>query len=190
MTPFTQHSIETAPVDAKTALEGAKKAFGFVPNLQTFMAESPALLNSYMQAWAVFHQQSNFTPIEQQVVLITVNYEHNCSYCMAGHSTLAQMIKVDEAVLTALRNGEVLPNVRLQALREFTRKMVENRGSVTDEDIETFLNAGYSPAQILDVVAGIALKVMSNYTNHIVQTPLDEFAKKNAWVKPTTPLAA
>lgn len=186
MTTFTQHTIDSSPEDSKAGLQGAKRAFGFVPNLQSFMAESPALLNSYTQAWDNFHKQTRFSPIEQQVVLITVNYEHNCAYCMAGHSTLAQMIKMDEATLNALRNGAPIPDQKLQALHEFTRKMVEKRGFVNDADIEAFLAAGYTNASVLDVVAGVALKVMSNYTNHITKTPLDDFARKNAWAKPET----
>lgn len=184
MTPFTQHSIETAPQGSKAGLEGTKAAFGFVPNLQTFMAESPALLNSYGAAWDHFSKQTGFSPIEQQVVLITVNYEHNCTYCMAGHSTLAQMIKMDEATLNALRNGTPIADQKLQALREFTRKVVTERGFVSDADVDAFIAAGYSKANVLDVVAGVALKVMSNYTNHITKTPLDDFAKKNAWTHP------
>lgn len=190
MTQFTQHTIETAPEASKAGLQGAKQAFGFVPNLQTYMADSPALLNSYMQAWDNFHKQTGFSPIEQQVVLITVNYEHNCTYCMAGHSTLAQMIKMDEATLNALRQGTKIPDAKLQALREFTRKMVEHRGFVSDADIESFLAAGYTKANVLDVVAGVALKVLSNYTNHISKTPVDDFAKKNVWTKPSDQKAA
>ena len=66
MTTFTQHTLDSAPEDAKTGLQNAKRAFGFVPNLQSFMAESPALLNSYMQAWDYFHKQTHFSLIEQQ----------------------------------------------------------------------------------------------------------------------------
>lgn len=190
MTQFTQYTIDTAPEAAKAGLQGTKAAFGFVPNLQTFMAESPALLNSYGATWEIFSKQTSFTPIEQQVVLITVNYEHNCTYCMAGHSTLAQMIKMDEATLNALRNGTTIPDQKLQTLREFTRKVVENRGFVSDADVDTFIAAGYTKANVLDVVAGVALKVMSNYTNHITKTPVDDFAKKNAWTKPSINKAA
>lgn len=184
MTTFTKHTPETAPENSKAGLEDAKKTFGFIPNLQTFIAESPALLNSYMQGWDNFHKQTGFTPIEQQIVLITVNYEHNCTYCMAGHTTIAQMIKMDAVTINALRNGTELPDTKLQTLREFTRKVVENRGFISDKDIETFLAAGYTKANVLDVVAGVALKVMSNYANHIVKTPIDDFAKKNIWTKP------
>ena len=185
MTIFTQYTMETAPANSKPGLEGAKKAFGFLPNLQSFMAESLALLNSYGAVWDVFHKQTSLTRIEQQVVLLTVNYENNCHYCMAGHSTLARMIKMDEATLTALRDGQPIPDAKVQVLREFTRKVVTERGFVSDSDIEAFLKAGYSKANVFDVIAGVALKVMSNYTNHITHTPLDDFMKATAWTHPS-----
>lgn len=184
MTIFTQHTPEAAPEASKAALDGTKKAFGFVPNLQTFMAESSALLNSYSAVWDIFAKQTSFSPVEQQVVLLTVNYENNCHYCMAGHSTLAKMVKMDDATLHALREGTPIPDSKLQTLREFTRKVVVERGFVKDTDIEAFLAAGYTKANVFDVITGVALKVMSNYTNHITHTPMDDFMKANAWTHP------
>jgi len=185
MSTFTQYTIETTPEGSKGGLEATKKAFGFVPNLQGFMAESPALLNAYSSVWGIFAQQTSFTPVEQQVVLMTVNYEHQCHYCMSGHTTLSQMIKMDDAVITALRDGTPIADSKLQTLREFTRKMVIERGFVTEADIEIFLAAGYTKANVFDVITAIGLKVMSNYTNHITKTPLDDFMKANAWTHPS-----
>lgn len=155
-----------------------------MPNLQTFMAESPALLNSYGAVWEIFGKQAGLSPVEQKVVLLTVNYENNCHYCMAGHSTLAGMVKMYAATLIALREGTSVPDAKLQALWEFTGKVVTLRGFVTDADIEAFLTAGYTKANVFDVITGVALKVMSNYTNHITHTPLDDFMKANAWTHP------
>ncbi len=190
MTQFTQYNAQNAPEASKAGLEGTKKAFGFVPNLQTFMAESPALLNSYGAAWDIFAKQTSFNPVEQQVVLLTINYENNCHYCMAGHSTLAQMVKMDDVTLTAIRDGKPITDKKLQALREFTRKMVVERGFVSETDVDAFIAAGYTKANVFDVIAGVALKVMSNYTNHITHTPLDDFMKANAWTHPSKRIQA
>jgi uncharacterized peroxidase-related enzyme len=185
MNRFTQYTIANAPAGSKAALEGTQAAFNFVPNLQTFMAESPALLNSYSAVWDIFTKQTSFTAIELQVVLLTVSYEHQCQYCVAGHSTLSQMFKMDNATLTALRDGTPIANARLEALRAFTRQVVIERGFVNAEDLDTFFKAGYTKANVFDVITGVALKLMSNYTNHITETPLDDFMKSNAWIHPT-----
>jgi alkylhydroperoxidase family enzyme len=88
---------------------------------------------------------------------------------------------MNDATLTALRDGSPIPDAKLQALR----KVVTERGFLSDGDIEAFLKAGYSKANVFDVIAGVALKVMSNYTNHITHTPLDDFMKANAWTHPS-----
>jgi alkylhydroperoxidase family enzyme len=183
MSTFPSYTIETAPAASKAALESTKAAFGFVPNLQSHMAESPELLAGYSALWDLF-SKSTLTPHEQQVVYLTSNFENNCHYCMAGHSTLAQMIKMDPAVIAALREGTPLPDPKLEALHRFATIVVRERGFASDADVEAFLAAGYTRRNVLEVVLGVATKVMSNYTNHIVHTQYDSFMKGNEWTKP------
>lgn len=183
MAEFTTYAAEDAPEAAKTALAAAKTAFGFVPNLQANMAESPELLAGYSELWSLF-SKTTLTPHEQQVVYLTSNFENECHYCMAGHTALAKMQKMDAAVIAALRGGTEIPDARLEALHRFTRLVVCNRGWVADTDVDAFLAAGYTRRNVLEVVLGVATKVMSNYTNHIVHTELDAFMRGNEWSKP------
>ncbi|WP_347556935.1 carboxymuconolactone decarboxylase family protein [Robbsia sp. KACC 23696] len=183
MNTFQTYTIDTAPAASKESLASTKAAFGFVPNLQANMAESPALLAGYGALWDLF-SKSTLTPHEQQVVYLTSNFENNCHYCMAGHSTLAKMIKMDPAVIAALRAGGALPDAKLEALHRFTTLVVRDRGFVSDEEVGAFLAAGYTRENVLEVILGVATKVMSNYTNHIVHTELDAFMKGNEWTKP------
>lgn len=183
MTQFTAYTIETAPEAARPIFEGVKNAFGFVPNLQAHMAESPELLAGYSALWDLF-SKSSLTVHEQQVVYLTANFENECHYCMAGHTTLAKMQKMEAGVIDALRAGTPLPDARLEALHRFTTLVVRNRGWVDAADVDAFLAAGYTRRAVLDVVLGVATKVMSNYTNHIVHTPLDAFMAGNEWTKP------
>ena len=183
MTKFTVYTETNAPEAAKPALGATKAAFGFVPNLQANMAESPELLAGYSTLWDLF-SKSTLTPHEQQVVYLTSNFENECHYCMAGHSTLAKMLKMDPAAIEALRNGTPLPDAKLEALHRFATQVVRNRGWVSDADTDAFLAAGYTRRNVLEVVLGVATKVMSNYTNHIVHTELDSFMHGNEWTKP------
>ncbi|MGF6725245.1 alkylhydroperoxidase family enzyme [Paraburkholderia sp. GAS41] len=189
MINFQTYTIDNAPAASKASLEGTKRAFGFVPNLQAYMAESPELLAGYSALWDLF-SKSTLTPHEQQVVYLTSNFENDCHYCMAGHSTLAKMIKMDPAVIDALRAGTALPDVKLEALHRFTTIVVRERGFATDAEVDAFLAAGYTRRNVFEVILGVATKVMSNYTNHIVHTPYDAFMKGNEWTKPQTAVAA
>ncbi|MGF1541544.1 MAG: carboxymuconolactone decarboxylase family protein [Pleurocapsa sp.] len=179
---FTIYTIETAPIDSKPALVHAKKTFGFIPNLEGIAAEAPALLKGSMALWDLF-ETTSFTKIEQQIIYLTINYENSCDYCMAAHSGLAKAIGMSGENIEALRKGMPLADVKLQALRHFTQQMVKARGWVEDSEIERFLKAGYTKQQVLEVILGIAIKVMHNYTNHIAKTPLDQQFQAHIWVK-------
>jgi len=183
MTQFTAYTSETAPEAVQPTFKAVKTAFGFIPNLQSYMAESPELLAGYTALWDLF-SKTTLTQHEQQVVYLTSNFENECHYCMAGHTTLAKMQKMDPAVIDGLRAGTELPDARLEALHRFTTLVVRNRGWVADEDVDAFLAAGFTRRNVFEVILGVATKVMSNYTNHIVHTPLEGFMHGNEWSKP------
>ena len=183
MSHLPVHTIETAPEGSKAALEGAKKAYGFLPNLTATFAESPAMVEAY-GVLAGHFEKTDLAPVERQIVLMTNNRLNGCTYCMAAHSTIAQMQKVPAEVITALRDGTEIADPKLQALHSFTAKMNEARGNLSQADVDEFLAAGYTEANILDVILGTGLKTMSNYTNHISNTPLDAPFQANAWTAP------
>jgi len=183
MTQFTAYTIDTAPAASKPILEGVKNAFGFVPNLQANMAESPELLAGYSTLWDLFSKTS-LSQTEQQVVYLTAIFENDCHYCMAGHTMLAKMQHVDDAVVQAIRDGRPIADTRLEALHAFTGMVVRDRGFVSDANIDAFLAAGFSRQNVLEVVLGVGTKILSNYTNHIAHTRLDPFMKGAEWTKP------
>jgi alkylhydroperoxidase family enzyme len=172
-TTFPIHRPETAPDASKPLLAQSKRAFGMIPNLIGEMAESPALIKGYLALAGAFGE-SSFSPLEQHVVLQTVNSVNACDYCTAAHSTAAiGVLKIDPAIDDALRKLRPLGDARLEALRTYTMKVAAMRGRVTDEDTGNFIAAGYTVAQVLEVVLGVGMKTISNYLNHIAATPVD-----------------
>ena len=189
MTSFPVHSVTSAPEITRPILEQARKSLGFVPNLYGMLAESPALLKGYTTLSAIFDATS-LTPTERQVVLLTANFENGCGYCMAAHTVIARMQGVDDQVISALRQGIAIPDVKLEALREFTRQVVRQRGWVDESTVRRFLEAGYARTHVLDVVLGVGLKTLSNYSNHIAGTPLDTAFESAAWSRTDSPVTA
>ncbi|WGS87656.1 carboxymuconolactone decarboxylase family protein [Methylomonas sp. UP202] len=184
MSQFQIHSILTANASAKPLLEGSLKKYGFVSNLHGGLAEAAAALKAYIELTALFDQTS-FCPTERQVILLAISAENHCTYCVAAHSMIAKhMAKSDPAIIEALRNGKPLPDSQLDALAGFTRAVVKNLGLVCGQTLEKFIAAGYSRAQVLEVLLGVAFKTLSNYTNHIINTPLDVAFQAEAWEEP------
>ncbi|TDD98691.1 carboxymuconolactone decarboxylase family protein [Flavobacterium cellulosilyticum] len=184
MTTLKIHNLETAPEESKQALENSQKAYGVIPGLHGVLANSPQTLEAY-KTLHEFFVNSSFNNDELTVVWQTINVEHECHYCVPAHTGIAAMMKVDESISNALRNRTAMPNAKLQALHEMTLKIVRNRGHVTQEDLDTFYAAGYGERQVLEIILGLSQKIISNYTNHIANTPVDAMSKKFAW-EPTT----
>jgi alkylhydroperoxidase family enzyme len=182
MTNFTLHDQQSAPQKSQELLDTSIKAFGMIPGLHAVMAEAPGLLEGYQQLHQLF-LDSSFDDEETTVVWQTINVEHACHYCVPAHTGIAKSMEVDDAITDALRNETPLPTDRLEALRDFTLAVVRGRGNVDDSAVQAFLGAGFTKRQILEVILGTAQKVMSNYTNHLADTPVDKPFKKFEWHK-------
>jgi len=175
---FVIHSQRSAPQESKMVLDSYVENFKFVPNLCGVMADSPALLRSYWQLQQNLRSMGSLTPAENNVVQMAIAVENRCQYCVAGHCMAAGAYFGSSAEeIEALRSRKQLPQKKLDALRRFAIDVYESKGRVSDESLQAFFAAGYSRQQALDVVTNIAAKVMSNYTNQIARTPLDEAIK-------------
>ena len=170
----------TAPAASRPLLEGAEKAFGFVPNLLANLANAPAALEGYLSLSKIYGKTS-LSATEQQVVSLAASVDNGCDYCVAAHTTIGQGQKIEASVLEALRNDQPLADGKLEALRRFAKAVVRERGWVSEADQAAFLAAGYTAAQALEVVLGVSMKTLSNYTNHLTGTPLDAAFQGNAW---------
>ena len=180
MTNFKTHTIESAPEASKAILQGAQDALKFVPNLYATMAESPSLLKGYTTLANIFNG-TNFSETERQIILMTNNRLNGCNYCMSAHSALSKMGGVADDVIESLRAGTPINDDKLEALRQFTVVINETRGWPKEPDVQLFLEAGYTQQHILEVILGTALKTLSNYTNHIATTELDDAFKAVEW---------
>lgn len=191
MTTFTSYTLETVPEGSKAKLAEVAKTWGFVPQLQGNLAESPITLIAYDTLFGLIGQ-STLSPIEQQVAFLAVTVFNNCEYCTAGHTYLSRAVKMDEQAISALRNGNPIADARLEALRLFTEKVVRERGMVGDTAIDAFIAAGFTRANVLEVVTIIATKTISSYTNHLTHTAKESFMADPAlgWTAPRNRVAA
>ncbi|WP_120075923.1 carboxymuconolactone decarboxylase family protein [Aurantiacibacter odishensis] len=180
MTSFTVHNLATAPEGSQPFLNAAKGAYGFVPNLLGTMAEAPAILEGYMILAGIF-EKTDLSETERQIILMTNNRLNGCHYCMAAHTSISQGAGVPADVIDALRTNTPIADTKLEALRTFAAVINETRGWPQPADIEAFLGAGYTRQNMLEVILGTALKVLSNYTNHVAETELDPAFAANAW---------
>lgn len=184
MNHLTLHTHDSAPEGSHEIMDVYAKRFGFVPNLVSMMAESPTTLKGYFAIYELLGQ-TEFTPAEQQLIFLAVSRANGCTYCVSAHSMAGERMGLDSETLNAVRDGRPVLDPKLAAIVEFATKVVEKRGRVSALDIETFLTAGHSNAQILEILLGVAAKTISNYMNHIAATPLDAAFAPQAWTPDT-----
>lgn len=175
-------NLDDANQRQRAVLDKALSQVGFIPNMYARMVHSPGMLNTYLDGYAAFREESGFTPPEQELIFLAISRENGCEYCMAAHSTLADMkSKLAPEVTDAIRAGTPIPDAKLAALATFTRIMVANRGLPNDAEVNAFLAAGYTERQVLEIVLAIAVKTLSNYANHLFHTPLDTMFESRRW---------
>ncbi len=181
MTKFERFDDSNAPAESLPLIEKSKKAFGRLPGLHSVMAGSPPLLDGYQTLHRLFAEETAFDADEKTVVWQTINVYHECHYCVPAHTGIAKMMGVSDEISDALRDETPLPSDKLEALRSFTLAMLETRGNPSEDAFEAFYAAGYGERQVLDIILGLAQKVMSNYTNHVAHTPVDAPMQKFSW---------
>ena len=173
MTELTTHTIETAPDGAKPLLQKVGQTMGFIPNLFAAMAESPATLEAYLTL-AQLIDQTDFSAAERQLLLLSISRYRNCTYCLAAHGTLARMHNVPTESIAAIYFDQPLNDTKLEALRTFARATLEADGWVDKPTLNAFYHAGYRQQHVLEVILAISMKTLSNYVNHINDTPIDQ----------------
>ncbi len=149
---------KTANGKAKTLLDGVQAKLGVTPNLMRTLANSPAVLEAYLSFGGALAKGE-----------LTANA---CGYCLAAHTAIGKSVGLsNEAVLDARRSEAGEPK-DAAALR-FVRKVVRERGQVTDADVTELRRAGYGDGEIAEIVANVALNVFTNYFNHVAGTEVD-----------------
>lgn len=152
------------------AVEGQ---FGFVPNLITELAESPAVAKAYLTATDILSSGS-LSPKEQQAVQIAVATHNACHYCTAVHGGIGLKAGLSEDDIAAILSGEVPEDERLAALVAATRRVLDARGWLDANDVGALNARGVSKAELYEIIAFVGVKTITNYINHIAQTEIDE----------------
>lgn len=167
---FKIHTLDTAPEESRRDLAGVQQKYGRVLNLFAATAESPAALRAYLSLSEIF-QRTGLSAVEQQIVILAASVANKCEYCVGAHSRGAKMAGVSEATISAIKQHQPLEDRKLEGLRRMVTAIVEQRGWVADDEVQAFFAHGYTRSQLLDIMVGVSMKTLSNYINHIVDTP-------------------
>jgi uncharacterized peroxidase-related enzyme len=165
MTTFTAHTVENSTGDTKELLSSIQQGYGFVPNLFSYMAEAPTTVQAYLALNDLLAKTSIPMP-QLQVALLAASIENDCNFCTVAHRAIGKQMGANPASLDALNSSQTIIDSKDRAIAEFTVAVMKNNGRVPDEDVQSFLSAGYNQQQILEVILVVTIKTLSNYSNH------------------------
>ena len=171
------HSIDHASATGKPKeiLDIALKQVGFIPNMYANMANAPGVLSTYLHGYGLFRSESGLKAAEQEVVFLAVSQVNGCKYCTAAHSMIAEKISgVPADVLKAIRAQTAISDAKLATLYATTVAMVNSHGQPGPETVKTFIDAGYKETDLMYIVLAIAVKTLSNFSNHLFATAIDD----------------
>lgn len=165
-------SIEAAPAASQPLLEGAKKQLGSVPNLFRVVANSPAALEGYLSLNGALAKGQLSSQTRERIALAVAEV-NGCDYCLSAHTYLARnLAKLDDAEITANRSG-ASNDPEADAAVKFAVAVVKNRGHVSQAAVDAVKQAGFTDAEIVEIVVHTALNTLTNYINEVAKTDID-----------------
>ncbi|PHS14129.1 MAG: peroxidase [Blastopirellula sp.] len=162
---------EQATGKSRELLNGVQAKLGMTPNLMRVMANSPAVLDAYLQFSGSLGKGQLSAKTREQISL-TVAQANSCDYCLSAHTALGKMVGLSTEQIRDARVGSAIDS-KSNAILNLTSQLVEKRGFVSDDELATAREAGVNDAEIAEVVANTALNLFTNYFNHVAETEID-----------------
>lgn len=152
-------------------LDSIKVKVGKVPNLFATLALAPAALNAYL-AYSDALSRGRLNATQREVLALAIGQANSCQYCLSAHTFFSKHAGLDSEGIKNARNGHSSDPLN-DALATFAVKVVNQRGVLSDADINQALSSGLDDGLIVEVIAHVALNTLTNYTNHIAATEID-----------------
>jgi uncharacterized peroxidase-related enzyme len=165
-------NIESAPSAAQPLLQAVHQQLGSVPNLFRLVATSPAALEGYLGMSGALGKGALPAATRERIALAVAEI-NGCGYCLSAHAYLGKnLAKLDDAEIAANRSG-TSNDTKAAAAVQFAAKVTQARGKVSAEDVLAVKAAGYSDAQLIEIVQHVALNTWTNYINEVAKTEID-----------------
>lgn len=170
MTKFTVPTREDVSENNQTIFDNLQKGLGFVPNLYAYYAKNDTALGDYL---TLQNRKSTLKAKEREVINLVTSQVNGCRYCQSAHTVLGKMNGLTEEQILEIRGGSASFDAKTDALAKFTKAVVEGKGKVSQENKESFFNAGYDEANLIDVIMVVGDKIISNYIHNITDFAID-----------------
>jgi len=168
----TPSTIDAAPAASRPLLEAVNAQLGSVPNLFRMVSVSPAALEGYVGMFGALGKGALSAATRERIALAVADI-NGCDYCLSAHTYLGtHLAKLSDAEMMANRRGTSYDPKAAAAVR-FAVSVARQRGHVSDEELRAVREAGFTDAEVIEIVQHVALNVWTNYINNVAQTDID-----------------
>lgn len=172
MSRITIPTVEQSKPASQVLLAGVQSQLGMVPNLMKLLGHSPAALEGYLALNGALGKGALPVALRERIALAVAEY-NGCDYCLSAHDYLGRnLAKLGRNELDAAREGQS-EDAATHAALQFALRVLENRGQVSDADLAAVRLAGFDEAAVLEIVAHVALNVLTNFSNNVARTDID-----------------
>jgi len=172
MNRLTIPTLEQSPAASRPLLDAVNKQLGVVPNLFRLIGTSPAALEGYLGLSKALGKGSIGAATGERIALAIAEV-NQCGYCLSAHTYLGKnLVKLDDAEIAANRAGGSA-NAKADAALRFAVQVARARGHVADSEVQAVKAAGFSEAEIIEIVLHVALNTWTNYINEVARTTID-----------------
>ena len=162
---------ETTTGTSKELFNAVQKKLGFIPNLIKVFGNSPATLKAYLSLGEIA-ASGNFSAKFREQLALAIAEENSCNYCLSAHTTVGKMSGLTDEQTEQNRQG-LADDTKVQAGLQFAQLVTNNRGVVSNEELQAVKDAGYSDGEVLEIVLNVVSNTLTNYVNHIAETEVD-----------------
>jgi uncharacterized peroxidase-related enzyme len=164
-------NYEQANGKAKQLLDAVKAKLGLTPNMMKTIAQSPAVLEGYLNFSDALGSGTLNAGLREQIALISAE-ANGCSYCASAHTVIGKMVDLNEEAILDARQARAT-EAKTDATLKFARQIIVNRDAISDEELQTVRDAGISDGELAEIIANVALNIFTNYFNEIAKTEID-----------------
>lgn len=170
MTKFTVPTRAEVSETNQAIFDKLQKGLGFVPNLYAYYAKNDTALGDYL---ALQNRKSSLKAKEREVINLVTSQINGCRYCQSAHTAIGKMNGFSDAQIIELRKGSASFDPKLDALVKFTASVVSHRGRASQNTVAAFFAAGYTEANMIDVIIVVGDKIISNYFHNLAGFDID-----------------
>jgi len=171
MSRINNVTFETANAEQKDLLDAIQSKLGVVPNFLGIFANSPDALKAFL-GLHVITESGSLDPQTGERIALAIAQGNSCEYCLSAHTAIGRKAGLSGDEMEANRAG-TSHDAKAAAAVAFANALNDNLGEVTQAELNAVRDAGYSDAEIVEIITHVGMNILTNMIGKASQVDID-----------------